>query len=250
MNFRNSRIISWTIRPKYDVNIGVVRRRFSRQMLGSEEDVQEVKREEEEHQLWLRSPDARKCMENLMKTPLVSQNAKFIGEYISLRSKIALEAPGKRMVSSLLSAPLSLGYALKKVQECPEELKVLVIGARAEATLPSMWWREALVLADTTRKLSLGFLGPDCPSQPARPADLSFAVSSSARSIEITPIPQPHMKLHEHPDAAAWLRWSHVVLLMNPGLGSPSCGETGRRVSASCFTRGDLSSRRPHPCMI
>lgn len=57
----------------------------------------------------------------------------------------AIAPPGLRVLSHLLSYPLTLGHYLAHICPSPPQQAALVmLGARAEATLPSLWWRELL----------------------------------------------------------------------------------------------------------
>lgn len=51
-----------------------------------------------------------------------------------------------RKLTNVVTFPLTLAYGMRKIFSQPmSQVSVLLIGARAESTLPSIWWRETLI---------------------------------------------------------------------------------------------------------
>lgn len=83
---------------------------------------------------------------------------------------------GLRILSHLLSYPLTLAHYLSHICPCPppsvspsssssQGTALVMLGARAEATLPSLWWRELLCYHGSGHlNLSLHLVGPELPS--------------------------------------------------------------------------------------
>jgi hypothetical protein len=71
------------------------------------------------------------------------------------------------VLSHLLSYPLTLAHYLSHICPAPSQgtAHLVVLGARAEATLPSLWWRELLCYHASSPSLRLGLhmVGPDLP---------------------------------------------------------------------------------------
>lgn len=89
----------------------------------------------------------------------------------------AIAAPGLRVLSHLLSYPLTLAHFLTHICPSPSTPRaptgLVMLGARAEATLPSLWWRELLAYhhgsSSSSRSrsplnLGLHMVGPELPS--------------------------------------------------------------------------------------
>ena len=181
--------------------------------------------------------------------------------------------PAHRTLSAALTFPLTLAYGLNAVTAAsahaarppraqagaaiggPEVLNVLVVGARAEASLPLLWWNEALSslqprgsppsssataaasAAAASTSLTLHMMGPSLPppralrsSAPAAAAagtgtdtgSDSGSGSGRGRSeagVHVVNVPGGNKLLHDHPDAQSLLEKADLVLLCHPGMG-------------------------------
>ena len=98
------------------------------------------------------------------------------------------------------------------------ELRVAVIGARAEASLPTQWWRELLAARPDVARWSVHFLGPQLAAPAAArapigaPPRLEVASPCGRRALELT------FECAAYPGAGAPARWD-ALALFNPGFG-------------------------------
>lgn len=90
-----------------------------------------------------------------------------------------IAAPGLRVLSHLLSYPLTLAHYLGHIAPVlsspsrpPSTAALVMLGARAEASLPSLWWRELLCYHGSSRMQSLRLyvhmVGPELPGRSER----------------------------------------------------------------------------------
>lgn len=89
----------------------------------------------------------------------------------------------KRLVSHVLSAPLTLAQHLRSMNCASSLSRLCCVGARAEATLPTEFWRELLFARSfmavddcATSMIRLDFVGPDVQKQ--SPVNLSLRQAS------------------------------------------------------------------------
>jgi hypothetical protein len=104
-----------------------------------------------------------------------------------------------------------------------EEVSVLVLGARAESSLPPIWWRELLVAFSRVHtRVRVSMMGPDLQASPQLsqgPASVSWPLFHPSKSVLVSHVNGGRCTLHEHPDAVGLLRESDCTVLFNPGFG-------------------------------
>lgn len=120
----------------------------------------------EDDRNWARSFASKSLNEFTSKPPPTFISAENTTDYIKQRGFADLLhiKPAARMLSATLSFPLTLAYAMSYVydtqdttvttttapysgaspQSVPENINILVVGARAESSLPLQWWKEHL----------------------------------------------------------------------------------------------------------
>jgi hypothetical protein len=148
------------------------------------------------------------------------------------------------LISHVLSAPLTVGSQLaflihddddddKQPQQTPmqqQQQRWCCVGARAEASLPTLYWKECLWMLDmgskpkmaennteaftTTRNISLEFMGPDLP--PKIPI-----VSLGSTAVSMTLQGDFRGFYHEMPSSSSSTSWD-AMILFNPGLAHPN----------------------------
>jgi hypothetical protein len=156
-----------------------------------------------------------------------------------------------RVLSSLLTFPLTLAYGLNKLFSSDPSLassytnmmlkdrsiNVLVLGARAESSLPLIWWQEMLLSCDFD-DVNLRMIGPellekgrplqDLPPQSSSLVQYGEGEPTVRRSVTISGCgpsssvdqSSDRTALHLHEDLVPLLQWAHVFALFNPGYGS------------------------------
>lgn len=143
----------------------------------------------------------------------------------------SLNASAHRTLSATLTFPLTLSYGLRRVfsshEEKKEKVRVLCLGARAESSLPRVWWDQCLASSAGVvgKSLSIGFLGPHLQThRPPRPAPAlrggGGSGRSSGRSLDIHHVEGGAGLFHEHPEWQRLLLHTDVFVLFNPGLGA------------------------------
>jgi hypothetical protein len=196
--------------------------------------VNDIKQQQEEDKEWIKSFEASQLLKGLLidkKTP----TSKSALKEVTLTSLLGQEVPGVgqvsnvglRTISSLLTYPLTLSYALHHIhrsqsQEESEESSVrvtniLVLGARAESTLPLPWWKWLLRGSGLSPShFKVNMIGPDVTLSTE-----SKTIDRGKSKLVISPIlPEDKSVLHEHPNCMDLLRSSDVFVLYNPGFGS------------------------------
>jgi hypothetical protein len=98
-----------------------------------------------------------------------------------------------------------------------------VVGARAECSLPPIWWRELLVpFSRFGKEVSVGMLGPDLPAVPFlnEPTTVEWPMYEPEKTVRVFQVEGGRCALHEHPDHMRLIRETDVFVLCNPGFGS------------------------------
>lgn len=118
---------------------------------------------------WTKSDEAKKLAIGVLNSPPSSSIAasnmeEYIAKRIRLDKPLPENSPGFRLLSSLLTFPLTMSFGLRQVFEVSpissrQSKNVLVVGARAESSLPAVWWRENLFLKGVSHK-DIHFMGP------------------------------------------------------------------------------------------
>lgn len=127
--------------------------------------------DEKKDRTWINSPQGRSQMMKLVNhsPPMQHILPVDMNDYIQQRYGIISSSDSleNRILSSLLTFPLSLSLGINQIfGVIPKfplklfDLNVLVVGARSEATLPKLWWKETLVCCPSLRHLNIQFMGP------------------------------------------------------------------------------------------
>lgn len=216
-----------------------------------------------EEAIWISKPTNSRLIQPPTQTPLsVAAAAQVDGstshaleEYLRQRKWVEpstttlLDSPGIRILSHLLSYPMTLAHYLPHLQkaakatdtkkeEAATAVNLAILGARAEVSLPSAWWMELLCLRRA--HLHLHMVGPELPQAVAKTA------AEAAEHVVLDADRQ--LWLHKHhglyhvivadvissvatlsssssSSAAATARGGgslDAVVLYNPGLGHPA----------------------------
>jgi hypothetical protein len=136
-----------------------------------------------------------------------------------------------RTLSSVRTFPLSLAYAYRHLNQFSRpKVNFLIIGARGEATLPSMWWKECIYAgAGHINEVSIKMIGPSVrPKSTTGSTERlewsSFTADDAGQpltpfvNIDI-PGNAPSL-LHDAHDMFELLQWADIFVLFNPGLAS------------------------------
>jgi hypothetical protein len=119
------------------------------------------------------------------------------------------------LISHVLSAPLTLRYCAEQsiaTRTSLSKLDICCIGARAEATLPSEYWKEVL-MNTSRRRWNIDFVGPDLGSMNY---PLQLQCGDSLLTLEVL------SKGYFHDIPPEKERQWQAFLLLNPGIGHPN----------------------------
>lgn len=142
-------------------------------------------------------------------------------EYIAAREFAGVaEPPSMRLLSSMLTYPLTASYGIRKVfKNNLDRINICVVGSRKESSLPHKWWEEMLLTCET-RAISVSMVGPGL--QPSRQPRLSVSkeIGGYRRDFSKKYGNEDVCTLHEHRDVRSILLHTNLFVLYNPGLGS------------------------------
>jgi hypothetical protein len=137
-------------------------------------------------------------------------------------------ASAMRVASATMTFPLTLSYGLRRIfssgrgisgeDRLRQELKILVLGARSESSLPSIWWKECLLSSSEVigKKLSISLMGPGLQTQ--QPTETEYRHGS--KSVIIKALDGGACLFHEHPLHMKLLLETDLFVMFNPGFGS------------------------------
>lgn len=154
-----------------------------------------------------------------------------------------------RVLSSVLTFPLSMSFIMNACRSDQYHQSILVLGARSEASLPRLWWKELLISCRCNASIRIDFSGPQLPLQVStggvqlvndKVTNLKWSMPQSSvsssqsdmrvddnsdnmvveRNISIANLPNGRCKLHELPEAESLLSEYNLLVLFNPGFGS------------------------------
>ena len=151
------------------------------------------------------------------------------------------DSPAMRLISHTLTFPLTLACFAHRLSlvESPR-VAVVIAGARAEATLPAAWWREALLaLGPRVRALDLHFVGPELRPAPEKATDFALGTAAGGGHRTATLRTSAHAgTLCEFMASRAAVEGlgsgggggevGALVWLSNPGLGHPAVQDSWR----------------------
>ena len=127
----------------------------------------------------------------------------------------AAEVAARKAAVDLLTGGLTFPYTLASVGlfcgGAGQSVRICVVGARAEASMPLPLWREALCLAGWGA-LRVDMVGPKVSDTKARDDDRGVSVVPEAALFHESALHRAHLSGAELPDA---------FVLFNPGLGEP-----------------------------
>lgn len=176
---------------------------------------------------WLKNAGRDALCEYLKAPPNIDQCQSMV-ELIDGRSTISNDSK-TRLLSSLLTFPTTLAYGVKKLfpfRQSTKDLKVLVVGARSESSLPLCWWREYLTAGTTFHSTEMKMIGPGLQLGQYKSADWPIQWNSKDGDLfklhlhDFSDISNVSL-LHERTDALDLIRWAELIVLFNPGMGSP-----------------------------
>ena len=265
--------------------------------LSVENEIAKVLEENAADKVWARSPDARSVLSAGTKTPFPSQglNEPDMDSFLMKRGfkDVTHEKnpSAHRTLTAALTFPLSLAYGINRIFHGSDigaaignnrMLNILVIGARAEASLPALWWREGLINLSSEAAdcgIRVGMLGPSLP--PVLPTRrMKSEISTDGDTVVVKPkirqeteIPVAEVSipfkrnndnndvivrtkqarvhhvdngrnlLHKHPDAVGLLRDADLIVMFHPGLGHKTL-KNGWKPTIELL----LSSKKPVLC--
>jgi len=126
------------------------------------------------------------------------------------------------MITQVLSYPLTLSYLLYKIssQFSPSNplLNVTVVGARAESSLPILWWREMVHFALPSPLINILMVGPQTTNSKRQRVRHTFSASDTTQELIVRRRPSRAL-FHDRVDSNALQNDSHIFCLFNPGLG-------------------------------
>jgi hypothetical protein len=166
-----------------------------------------------------------------------------------------------RILSSLLTYPLTLANCINTQFPCyfnKDCLNITILGARAESSLPLVWWKELLFSTTFASTIRLQFVGPHLQlKQPTSANTFSHQWNRlpspcSSQKLELELSPANRTVLHRHNQLTELLQSSDLFVLFHPGYGSnelkdswkPSLQlllETKKPILGTAFSEKDLS---------
>ena len=204
---------------------------------------QAIAREAEEEIVYMRSEAGKKLLSSLVSASMPANiiECEHIADYFKKRLSISKEFSFTelRVLSSLGTFPLSLAYGINRLRGHKGEernVSVLVVGARAEASLPRLWWRKALFSLRSIDQLEIVFMGPHLPtlvSGSSKSIMIPQALSLSWRStlavhrqLSVDNLAGGNCYFHNYSHPQSLLNSFDMFALFNPGFGAPSLRES------------------------
>jgi hypothetical protein len=213
---------------------------------------EEIEKELVEDNKWIKSDAALQTMRLGRDAPVKYTASEDMHQHIIARGYAAGThcESSRRVLSSCLTFPLTLSYAHHLLfPALSSKMNVLVVGARAESSLPLIWWIDCLYNNRHLHDVTVEMIGPGLRNPSTEEAatqtgdailkvfewkhseglssDLNQSDSSaeSARSIPMYPrvtLSKSHSAanvrlLHETDNHHKLLQWADVFLLYNPG---------------------------------
>lgn len=147
-------------------------------------------------------------------------------EHAGSSSSRELSPSAQRMLSSLLTYPLTLSHAVRTVfnyDHVKPHLNILIIGARAESSLPQTLWKEVLYSQSAAQHVTITMVGPGqlvAQSKASSQKQQHQRHQHKWNDQEITIHRGQHTDvLHELPEAFDLLRSADLFALFHPGFG-------------------------------
>lgn len=208
--------------------------------------VSEVEKHILENKEWTASPEVKSISRFVANVPRSLISASDMMQYIHNRGPgeltRVLSPPAIRTLSALLTFPLTLAYGLSHIfppRRDLKSIKILVVGARSESSLPVPWWQEMLFANTNLLSHHLRMVGPGLQLNKEIAGDASCTAdireltmmgdNEYSKFLRITnnyslstakKIHDDFTVLHEHPESLKLLQWADVFVLFNPGYGN------------------------------
>lgn len=206
------------------------------------ETLEIARQQKDAERTWIKTQEAKMVLKGLLTNPNPASSAS-VGKGSSLVELLHptgisnVSEVGMRVISSLLTYPLTLAYALHHIHQeevgsssgpCEKEsgnkrvTRLLIIGARAESTLPQVWWKwllHGLPSSLSGHDVKLSFIGPDVSLDVG--GEKKKTIEWGKNRLEMNPILSDDKNvLHDHPFFMDLLRSNDVFVVFNPGFGS------------------------------
>lgn len=183
----------------------------------------DFRREIEIDKLWIKSDEAKKVITGRkVDVPLSHILSDNMNSYIKSRGhdSVLEIPPALRTLSQILTFPTTLAYGIRHLYRAPiDHLSVCILGARAEHSLPRVWWKESLIGCDKVKSLKLSCIGPGIQCSQTK-FFKEEVIEWAAGHVRVTNIDNGHLPLHAHPKAFEILLEHDLFVLFNPGFGS------------------------------
>ena len=222
-----------------------------------------IQKQAEEDKLWTKTDQSKQLLNKVMALPLPSsiiQSTDMISYY---NQRLNLTQPltdcEMRFLSSLATFPLTLSHGINSIQQhtysnnntsttqSNSDISCLVIGARAEASLPKLYWKKSLITLKSQQinNLTINMMGMHLPLTVStssnsskstaalirpKPFQLSYNYQASddphnnllKRHLTVDNLIDGRCSFHEHPNINQLLSTHNLFVLFNPGYGSIS----------------------------
>ena len=219
-----------------------------------------IEKRTEQDKQWAKTDQCKQLLNKVMALPLPLQLIQSIDMVSYYNQVLNLFQPltdcELRFLSSLATFPLTLSYGINSIKhtnnntstiQSNSDISCLIIGARAEASLPKLYWKKSLITLKSPQinNLTINMMGLHLPltistssssskSTAAlirpKPFQLSYTYQASdsptnnllKRRLTVDNIIDGRCSFHEHPNVNQLLNTDNLFVLFNPGYGSIS----------------------------
>ena len=219
-----------------------------------------IEKRTEQDKQWAKTDQCKQLLNKVMALPLPLQLIQSIDMVSYYNQVLNLSQPltdcELRFLSSLATFPLTLSYGINSIKhtnnntstiQSNSDISCLIIGARAEASLPKLYWKKSLITLKSPQinNLTINMMGLHLPltistssssskSTAAlirpKPFQLSYTYQASdsptnnllKRRLTVDNIIDGRCSFHEHPNVNQLLNTDNLFVLFNPGYGSIS----------------------------
>ena len=237
------------------------RRTYNRYLCMNQKSI--IQKHAEQDKLWAKTDESKQLINKVMRLPLPSsiiQSTDMISYYDQLLNLTQpLTDCELRFLSSLATFPLTLSYGINNIQRIKHtesstsstptnsDINCLIIGARAEASLPKLYWKKSLITLKSPQinNLTINMMGLHLPLTTStssisskstaalirpKPFQLSYTYQASdsptnnllKRHLTVDNLIDGRCNFHEHPNGNQLLNIHNLFVLFNPGYGSIS----------------------------
>ena len=219
-----------------------------------------IEKRTEQDKQWAKTDQCKQLLNKVMALPLPLQLIQSIDMVSYYNQVLNLSQPltdcELRFLSSLATFPLTLSYGINSIKhtnnntstiQSNSDISCLIIGARAEASLPKLYWKKSLITLKSPQinNLTINMMGLHLPltistssssskSTAAlirpKPFQLSYTYQASdnphnnllKRHLTVDNLIDGRCSFHEHPNINQLLSTHNLFVLFNPGYGSIS----------------------------